>query len=117
MASSPLVSMRIPVETLERLDRVAQALYPPRRSGKGPNRSQAILDAIEQFLDQQEAKPASVPLLEEEMAQILKEYKKQLEQQIQEYIDEKFLAYAYNLEQRLHLKPKVFNPAQSRKSG
>jgi Arc/MetJ-type ribon-helix-helix transcriptional regulator len=55
MANSPLVSVRIPPETLERVDRLAQKLYPPRRAGRQPNRSQVILDAIEQFLTQHES--------------------------------------------------------------
>jgi predicted DNA-binding protein len=55
MANSPLVSVRIPPETLERVDKLAQKLYPPRRAGRPPNRSQVILDAIEQFLMQHES--------------------------------------------------------------
>jgi predicted DNA-binding protein len=54
MANSPLVSIRIPPETLARIDQLAQKLYPPRREGKTPNRSQVILDAINQFLEQHE---------------------------------------------------------------
>lgn len=54
MANSPLISIRIPPETLERIDQLAQKRYPSRRTGKKPNRSQVILDAIEQFLDQYE---------------------------------------------------------------
>lgn len=54
MANSPLVSVRIPPETLERIDQLAQKLYPPRRVGKAPNRSQVILDAIHLFLEQHE---------------------------------------------------------------
>lgn len=54
MANSPLVSVRIPPETLARIDQLAQKLYPPRREGKTPNRSQVILDAINQFLEQYE---------------------------------------------------------------
>lgn len=54
MANSPLISIRIPPETLERIDQLAQQRYPSRRTGKKPNRSQVILDAIEQFLDQYE---------------------------------------------------------------
>ncbi|MGI0485165.1 CopG family ribbon-helix-helix protein [Pantanalinema rosaneae CENA516] len=59
MANSPLVSIRIPPETLARIDQLAQKLYPPRREGKTPNRSQVILDAINQFLAQHEAIPMS----------------------------------------------------------
>ncbi len=54
MANSPLVSIRIPPETLDRIDQLAERLYPSRRMGKKPNRSQVILDAIEQFLAQAE---------------------------------------------------------------
>jgi predicted DNA-binding protein len=36
MANSPLVSVRIPPEMLERIDRLAQELYPSRRAGKIP---------------------------------------------------------------------------------
>lgn len=55
MANSPLVSVRIPPEMLERIDHLAQELYPSRRAGKNPNRSQVILDAIALFLKQHEA--------------------------------------------------------------
>jgi predicted DNA-binding protein len=55
MANSPLVSIRIPPETLERVDMLAQQLYPSRRVGRNPNRSQVILAAIEQFLAQYES--------------------------------------------------------------
>jgi predicted transcriptional regulator len=58
MANSPLVSIRIPPETLARLDQLAQELYPARRAGRNPNRSQVILDAIDQFLKQHEAETA-----------------------------------------------------------
>lgn len=62
MANSPLISIRIPPETLARIDELAQKRYPSRRTGKKPNRSQVILDAIEQFLGQyelQESTPAN----------------------------------------------------------
>ncbi|MBE9167060.1 CopG family transcriptional regulator [Pleurocapsales cyanobacterium LEGE 06147] len=55
MANSPSVSIRIPPETLKRIDRLAQKLYPSRRVGKHPNRSQLILHAIEQFLEEHES--------------------------------------------------------------
>lgn len=61
MANSPLVSIRIPPETLERIDQLAQKLYPPRRAGKTPNRSQVILDAINQFLEQHEINEVGSP--------------------------------------------------------
>lgn len=60
MANSPLVSIRIPPETLERIDRLAQKLYPSRRVGRNPNRSQVILAAIDQFLAQHESEYANV---------------------------------------------------------
>ncbi len=60
MANSPLISIRIPPETLARIDQLAQKRYPSRRTGKKPNRSQVILDAIEQFLDQHESQEALV---------------------------------------------------------
>lgn len=59
MANSPLISIRIPPETLARIDQLAQQRYPSRRTGKKPNRSQVILDAIEQFLDQYESQESS----------------------------------------------------------
>lgn len=109
MANSPLVSIRIPTETLERLDDLAQKLYPSRRRGKNPNRSQVILDAIEQYLAQQESETeVNESSLEEQVNQILQQYHKHLEQSIKEYIDEKFLAYAYNLENRLQTHKKIF---------
>lgn len=55
MANSPSVSIRIPPETLKRIDRLAQKLYPSRRVGKHPNRSQLILHAIEQLLEEHES--------------------------------------------------------------
>lgn len=106
MSNSPLVSIRIPPETLERLDNLAQILYPPRRSGRKPNRSQVILDAIEEFLAQHESEDTEETELDqseidEKVHTILQKYHKHLEQQIKEYIHETFLAYSYNLEQRL----------------
>lgn len=61
MANSPLISLRIPPDTLERIDQLAQKRYPARRSGKKPNRSQVILDAIEQFLDQTDLQNSAPP--------------------------------------------------------
>ncbi len=55
MANSPSVSIRIPPETLKRVDRMAQKLYPSRQAGKPPNRSQLILQAIDHFLAEQES--------------------------------------------------------------
>ncbi|ACK72427.1 putative transcriptional regulator, CopG family [Gloeothece citriformis PCC 7424] len=107
MPNSPLVSIRIPAETLERLDNLAQNLYPSRRRGKHPNRSQVILDAIEEYLANHEAETVDEPSLEEQVNQILQQYHKHLEQSIKEYIDEKFLAYAYNLENRLQTNRKL----------
>jgi hypothetical protein len=65
MANSPLISVRIPPETLARIDRLAQKLYPPRRAGKPPNRSQVILDAINQYLGQHEAMCIEIPIIAE----------------------------------------------------
>lgn len=114
MANSPLVSIRIPAETLERLDELAQQLYPSRRRGKNPNRSQAILDAIEAFLAHHESEvevEVAHHTLEErvnqQVHQSLQQYQKHLEQSIKEYIDEKFLAYAYNLENRLQTNKRI----------
>jgi metal-responsive CopG/Arc/MetJ family transcriptional regulator len=106
MANSPLVSLRIPAETLEKIDNLAQTLYPARRSGKNPNRSQLILDAIEQFLEQKETARANSDNIEEQISQTLQQYQKHIENQIKEYIDEKFLAYAHNLENRLRTNRK-----------
>ena len=61
MANSPLVSIRIPPEILQRIDQLAQKLYPSRRAGKNPNRSQVILDAIVQFLEQHESSEVNNP--------------------------------------------------------
>ncbi|MGK7875733.1 MAG: CopG family ribbon-helix-helix protein [Xenococcaceae cyanobacterium] len=102
MANSPLVSIRIPPETLERIDKLAQKFYPSRRAGRSPNRSQVILDAIDQFLKQQESSDANIPNIEEQITKVLQEYHQQIEKQIKQYIDDKFLAYTYNLEKRLH---------------
>lgn len=68
MANSPLISIRIPPETLERIDQLAQKRYPARRPGKKPNRSQVILDAIEQFLDQYELPESTATTVEQSPA-------------------------------------------------
>jgi metal-responsive CopG/Arc/MetJ family transcriptional regulator len=107
MANSPLVSIRIPLETLAQLDELAEKLYPSRKVGGKPNRSQVILDAIANFLAQKTALNGDELEIEEKVNQILEEYQKHLEKQIKSYIDEKFLAYAYNLEQRLRYGGKV----------
>lgn len=86
MANSPLVSVRIPPEMLERLDQLAQKLYPPRRAGKAPNRSQVILDAINLFLEQHETDLVSAI----EPAQEIKSELAQGEA-ITESIDEEFI--------------------------
>jgi metal-responsive CopG/Arc/MetJ family transcriptional regulator len=46
MAESKVVSIRIPQELLDAIDRLAAVRYPSRRGGE-PNRSQLILDLIE----------------------------------------------------------------------
>jgi metal-responsive CopG/Arc/MetJ family transcriptional regulator len=107
MANSPLVSLRIPEETLEKLDNLAEKLYPSRKINGKPNRSQVILDAIAHFLEEQESNNHYSDKIEEKMNQILVEYQKHLEKEIKGYIDEKFVAYAYNLEQKLKYGGKV----------
>ncbi len=114
MANSPLVSIRIPGETLERLDQIAQELYPSRRSGKSANRSQVILDAIEQFIEeyenQTEIEPEKLSEIQEQINQIFQQYQQRLEHSIKEYINQKFLAYAYNLEHRLQINRRIVQP-------
>ena len=107
MANSPLVSIRIPPETLRQLDELAEKLYPSRKRGGKPNRSQVILDAIAQFLNQQKLPQKEHIDVEEKVHQVLQQYEKYLEKQIKSYIDEKFVAYAYNLEQRLRCGGKI----------
>ena len=46
MAESKVVSLRIPQDLLDAIDRLAAIRYPSRRGGE-PNRSQLILDFIE----------------------------------------------------------------------
>jgi predicted transcriptional regulator len=106
MTKSPLVSIRIPPETLERIDLLAQKLYPSRRAGRNPNRSQVILDAIEQFLVQHEMQLESSDerapdIIDERINMTLQRYQRHLERQIKDYIDNKFLAYTYNLKRQL----------------
>jgi metal-responsive CopG/Arc/MetJ family transcriptional regulator len=106
MTNSPLVSIRIPPETLDRIDKLAQELYPSRRAGKNPNRSQVILEAIEQFLRQHEIQHEfgdgdASDIIDERINKALQRYHKQIELQIKEYIDNKFLAYTYNLKRHL----------------
>lgn len=107
MANSPLVSLRIPEETLEKLDNLAEKLYPSRKINGKPNRSQVILDAIAHFIVEQESNNHYSDQIEEKMNQVLIEYQKHLEKEVKSYIDEKFVAYAYNLEQRLKYGGKV----------
>jgi metal-responsive CopG/Arc/MetJ family transcriptional regulator len=47
MAESKVVSIRIPQELLDAVDRLAAVRHPSRRGGE-PNRSQLILDLLEQ---------------------------------------------------------------------
>ncbi len=85
MANSPPVSIRIQPETLERIDRLARELYPSRRAGKSPNRSQVILDAIEQFLAQHESGDRRSPYVDGSMDITLQHYQQQhIEPQISE---------------------------------
>lgn len=106
MANSPLVSLRIPPETLKRIDKLAEKLYPSRKVGGKPNRSQVILDAIASFLDNENSKEKEENI-DERIDQILQDYQKHLEKEIQSYIDKKFSAYAYNLEQGIYSHGKV----------
>ncbi|ARV61057.1 hypothetical protein BZZ01_22720 [Nostocales cyanobacterium HT-58-2] len=112
MANSPLVSIRIPPETLKRVDGLAQKLYPARRVGKNPNRSQVILDAIAQFLEQHESSCTSTLEIDEQLdEQPIKaldtqrdnesinnepqQYPNNLEPPIREYIDWWFDYFSY----------------------
>lgn len=45
---SELISVRIPAQLLDKIDRIAREQY-PSRTGKKPNRSQVILDALEKM--------------------------------------------------------------------
>lgn len=107
MANSPLVSIRIPPEILSQLDELAEQLYPPRKAKGKANRSQIILDAIAYFLEQKKPLNEEELELEEKIKQILEKYQDDLEKKIESYIDEKFLAYAYNLKQDLRYGGKV----------
>lgn len=107
MANSPLVSFRIPAETLKKIDELAEKMYPSRKVGGKPNRSQIILDAIANFIEANETSENYTDKMEEKMNQILEDYQKYLEKEIKSYIDEKFVAYAYNLEKRLHTGGKI----------
>lgn len=115
MANSPLVSLRVPPETLERIDQLAEKLYPARRSGRSANRSQVILDAIEQFLESYDSDGTDrEEIMEEKIDEALQQYHQQIEKEIKRYIDDKFLAYAYNLEQRLHNSRKTVHHRQTK---
>ena len=50
MAESKVVSIRIPQDLLDAIDRLAAQAYPSRRSGGEPNRSQVILDALAAYV-------------------------------------------------------------------
>lgn len=51
MAESKVVSIRIPQDLLEGIDRLAAERYPSRRPGGDPNRSQLILDALAAYVE------------------------------------------------------------------
>lgn len=51
MSVSKSISIRVPQELLDQLDAIAAQKYPSRKEGKGPNRSQMILDCIQVGLD------------------------------------------------------------------
>lgn len=100
MAKSPLVSIRVPPETLERIDRLAQQMYPSRRAGGSPNRSQVILDAIDEFLKQRDPDYANPTNIDEEIAneeinKSLQLYRKCLELPMNEYLDWWFACFSY----------------------
>jgi metal-responsive CopG/Arc/MetJ family transcriptional regulator len=109
MANSPSVSIRIPPETLKRIDRLAQELYPSRRVGKHPNRSQLILDAIDRFLEEHESSGANTlddeqlgerqiddeQFEDEAITQAIQQYPQYIEPSIREYIDWWFDYFSY----------------------
>ncbi len=109
MANSPSVSIRIPPETLKRIDRLAQELYPSLRAGKHPNRSQLILHAIERFLEEHESSCANTlvdqqldeqqindeQFDEEGITQAIQQYPQYIEPPIREYIDWWFDYFSY----------------------
>ncbi|NWF59458.1 MAG: CopG family transcriptional regulator [Fischerella sp.] len=110
MANSPQVSIRIPPETLKRIDLLAQKLYPSRRAGKNPNRSQVILDAIAQYLEQHESSYTSTLEIDEQLDEqpikkVFQQYPKDIElatqhsqdiePPIREYIDWWFDYFSY----------------------
>lgn len=47
MAESKVISVRVPLELLEAIDKLATERYPTRRGE--PNRSQVLLDALEAY--------------------------------------------------------------------
>ncbi|HEY9874498.1 MAG TPA: GIY-YIG nuclease family protein [Candidatus Obscuribacterales bacterium] len=49
--ASEIVSLRIPNEMLDALDKLAELKYPSRRSEGKPNRSQVILDAVAAYVN------------------------------------------------------------------
>jgi hypothetical protein len=49
---------------------LAQKLYPSRQAGKNPNRSQLILDAINQFLEQHESSYVKTPSIKDQEEQL-----------------------------------------------
>lgn len=109
MANSPSVSIRIPPETLKRIDRLAQELYPSPRVGKPPNRSQLILHAIDRFLEEHESSYANTldsqqldvkqnddeQFNDELVIQTIQKYPQYVEPSIREYIDWWFDYFAY----------------------
>jgi predicted DNA-binding protein len=112
MANSPSVSIRIPPETLKRIDRLAQELYPSRRVGKHPNRSQLILQAIDQFLEEHESscvnalddeQPGNLEIQKAQdeefddtlVIQKIQQYPQYIEPPIREYIDWWFDYFSY----------------------
>ena len=48
---SKVVSLRVPIEMYEAVDRFAGIKYPSRKAEGSPNRSQFILDAIQAYIN------------------------------------------------------------------
>lgn len=51
MAESKVVSIRVPQDLLDAIDRLAAIRYPSRRPDGDPNRSQLILDALAAYVE------------------------------------------------------------------
>ena len=51
MADSKVVSLRVPIEMFNAVDKLAGIKYPSRKAQGSPNRSQFILDAIQAYIN------------------------------------------------------------------